>query len=189
MLGNYVPDSVEFSLFGIQAEGFAEDSAIRISRDSVGVSLRRAMDGSTTAKLDKYVPYRVSVFLQNTSPTNDWFHLVYKMYETYGADFKMPLLAIDKSGQTKLFATDVVFEKVPDTDLDNKIGTSEWVFICVQPTFTKGGNVSPDELIETLQLLEGALSIAGMFGINFSNFESKIRDFGASSLAKLKQIF
>lgn len=189
VVGNYTPSAVEVSLFGIKAEGFSPDSTVKVTRDSVSVTLQRATDGTATARLDKFVPYKVSVFLQNSSPTNSWFHLIYKMYETYGADFKMPLMVQDKSGDTRLFGTDVFFEKVPDTDFGNTMGTSEWVFLVVSPSFTKGGNVDPNEIIETLQMLDGAIRVAGMFGISLGGFESKISEFGSDAVSKLKEMF
>lgn len=188
-LGSYVPSAVEASLFGITIDEFAKESMILIKKEDVTVKLQRAIDGTATARFDKYVPYRVTFSLQSTASANSWLHLIYKLYETYGADFKMPLSIKDKSGDTSFFCTDVFFESVPDTNLTRNVETSEWVFLCVNPSFTKGGNVDPSEIIETLQALDTALRVANMFGINLNNFASKIESYSTDAMNKIKEMF
>ena len=53
------------------------------------------------------------------------------------------------------------------------------VILCVAPSYTYGGNVEPDQIIETLQLLAGALEVANMFGINLSGFTDQLTSFPA----------
>lgn len=189
VIGNYVPSAVDVSLFGIEINEFSAESMVLIQKEDVTVSLQRAIDGTATARFDKYPPYRVTLNLQSTASANSWLHLIYKLYETYGADFKMPLSIKDKSGDTSFFCTDVFFENVPDTALTNKVENSEWVFLCHRASFTKGGNVDPSQIIETLQALDTALRVADMFGINLDNFSSKIEGYTQTAMTKLKEFF
>lgn len=188
-VGNYAPSLVEVSLFGIEVEGFSPDSVVTITKDEVTNTHRTAMDGSANVFLNKYGVYRVNVTIQNTSGSNSWLHLIYKLYEKYGADFKMPLSIKDKSGDTTFFSVNTYFENVPETAFTSEVGSSEWTFLCFSPKFTKGGNVPNDALIETLQMLDGAISIAGMFGVSLSGFKNQIGNYVSDATDKLKEMF
>ena len=189
MIGSYVPSAVEASLFGIEIKGYTPDEAILIEKEEATVSLTFAQDGSATANLSKSSPYRVSISLQSTSATNTWFHLIYKLYERYGVDFKMPLYITDKNGDTSFFATEVFFENIPSVNKNKEVATHIWTFLCVNPSFTIGSNVDPDQIVQTLHMLYSALRVADMFGVDLSSFKSSIQDFSSSAVTKLKEMF
>lgn len=188
-VASYAPSLVEVSLFGVQMEGFSSESVVRIAKEEVTTTLEVAQDGSAKASVNKHVPYRVTVSLQSTSSSNSWLHLIYKLYERAGVEFRMPLSIQDKSGDTNFFCTDVFFESVPDKEFSNTITVSEWTFLCVSPKYTYGGNVEPDQIIETLQLLAGALEVADMFGINLDSFNDQLVAFQQGAVSKLKEMF
>lgn len=188
-VGNYVPSAVEVSLFGVQATGFSPTNVVTIEKEEQSYTFTRAQDGSATATLDKFAPYRVTIHLMSTSSTNTWFHLIYKLFENYGVEFKMPLLVKDTSGDTSFFATDVFFETVPPRELSSEIQTVEWSFICFNPVFTHGSNVEPNQIIETLNLLHTALRVANMFGVDVSGFGNKIKGYADEASSKLKEMF
>lgn len=188
-VGSYVPSAVEVSLFGVTIDDFSPESIVRIEREEPSYSFERAQDGSATASLDKYAPYRVTLTLQQTGGSNTWIHLIYKLFEKHGVEFKMPLYIKDKSGDTSFFATDVFFETVPPRDFTNEISVVEWSFICFAPSFTHGGNVEPNQILETLNLLDKALTLANMSGVNLSGFKDKIKGFATDATTKLKEMF
>lgn len=188
-VASYAPSLVEVSLFGVQMEGFSSESVVRITKEEVTTTLEIAQDGSSKATVNKHTPYRVTVSLQSTSSANSWLHLIYKLYERAGVEFKMPLSIKDKSGDTNFFCTDVFFETVPDKEFNSTISVSEWSFLCVAPSYTYGGNIEPNQIIETLQLLAGALEVANMFGINLSGFTDQLTSFQQGAVSKLKGMF
>lgn len=188
-VGSYVPSAVEVSLFGVQIEDFSPESIVTIEKEEMSYSFDRAQDGSATATLDKFAPYRVTLHIQSTGSSNTWLHLIYKLFEKYGIEFKMPLYIKDKSGDTSFFATDVFFETVPSRQFTNEITTVEWSFICFSPSFTHGSNVEPNQIIETLNLLDKALSVANMFGVDLNGFKGKIKDYADTATSKLKEMF
>lgn len=188
-VGNYVPSAVKVSLFGVSVDMFDTESMARITRAQDTTTFKRGMDGSATAVLDSTAPYTVSIFLQQTSGANSWFHLIYKLYERFGVEFKMPLSITDESGDTRFFCTDVFFENEPDTNLNGTLVPVEWRFGCFAPSFTKGGNVPTNQLIETMQLLTTALSLADMAGINLDSFSRFTEGAIKSTTALLKDRF
>ena len=188
-VGSYVPSAVEASLFGIEVTGFSPSSIVTIEKDEPTFTFERAMDGSATAVVDKFAPYRVTLHLMSTSSDNNWFHLIYKLFEKYGIEFKMPLLIKDKSGDTSFFSTDVFFETVPPRELSNEITTVEWSFICFKPNFTHGSNVDPNQIVATLTMLDTALNLASMAGVDLSSFGSKIKGYADEATSKLKDMF
>ena len=188
-VGNYAPSLVEVSLFGIEIDGFSKENAVTITKETVTNTHRKAMDGTTNVFLNKHSAYKVTITLQTTSGSNSWLHLIYKLYEKYGVDFKMPLSVVDKSGDSRFFCTDVYFESVPDTEFGSSISNSEWVFICHNPSYTKGGNVPVNDIIDTLQMLDGALRVANMFGVDLTSFSGKIDKFANEATERLRSIF
>ena len=189
MIGSYVPSAISVSLFGVDVEGFAEDEAVLIEKEKETVSLTVAQDGTATANLDKTSAYRVTVSLASTSPTNTWFHLIYKLYERYGIEFRMPLYMVDKNGDTTFFATEVFFENIPSVNKGKTLATHQWVFLCINPSYTIGSGVNPDQLIKTLHMLDSALRVADTFGIDLTSFKDSVQDFAGSAVKTLKEMF
>ena len=189
MIGSYVPSAVEASLFGVEISGYSPTEAILIEKENPTVSLTYAQDGTATANLNKFSPYRVSISLQSTSATNTWFHLIYKIYERYGVEFRMPLYIKDKNGDTSFFATEVFFENIPSINKNNQVATHVWVFLCADANLTIGSNVDPDQIVNTLHMLDSALRLADMFGINLSSFKDSIQSYSSEALTKLKGMF
>lgn len=189
IVASYTPSSVECSILGILLEGFTPDKIVEITKDEATNTIKKAMDGSITTTLNSKPTYKVTFYLQSTSPSNDWIHLLHKLAELHGNVFKMPILIKDKSGSTFFFSSDLVFDNVPTTSLTNKTEESAWSFTCANCSFTKGGNVEDYQLLETLQYLKQALEIADMFGFNLGEFESKISQFSTSAFNQLKNKF
>ena len=188
-VGSYVPSQVSVSLFGVTIDGFSPTNIVTIDKEEATYTVEMAMDGSVTASLDKFAPYRVTMFLQSTSSANTWLHLVYKLFERYGAEFKMPLYIRDRSGDTSFFCTDVLFETVPSRELSNEITIVEWSFLCFAPNFKHGSNEDPNTIITTLNMLQSALTVASMFGVDLSSFSGQIKEYADNGVAQLKEMF
>lgn len=181
IIGEYRPSAVDISLFGVSTELMSDDVFARIEEIDVTSKVKRSMGSSSMIITDSETPYRVTINLSSASGSNLWIHLLYKIYVKYGADFKMPLSIKDKSGDTSFFSSNTYFEGLPPTELGTGLTQSSWSFICFTPSFTKGGNTPPHQIVETLQMLDSVLSAADSFGIDFSNFTTYIENFIATS--------
>ena len=167
----YVPSDVDANILGITIEGWADGEFINISPESPSFTFKRAMDGTTQATLNKFQTYSVKFTLHQSSPSNTWLHLVYKLFRRYGLAFAMPLLIRDKSGSTTFFATDVWIEKEPDSSFGTSLGTSTWEFRCNNASYTKGGNGDNSLVVEIISAVTAAITIAGNLGVDLGEFQ------------------
>lgn len=96
---------------------------------------------------------------------------------------------VDKNGDTTFFATEVFFENIPSVNKGKTLATHQWVFLCVNPSYTIGSGVNPDQLIKTLHMLDSALRVADTFGIDLTSFKDSVQDFAGSAVKTLKEMF
>lgn len=167
----YAPSEVDANVLGIGVEGWANGEFISITPESPSFTFKRAMDGSTQAKLNRYQSYLVTLTLDQSSPTNTYLHLVYKLFRRYGMPFALPLLIRDKSGSTTFFATDVWIENEPSTSFSTTLTTAKWEFRCQNASYTKGGNGDNNMAVEIVSAITTAVGLAGVLGVDFGDFE------------------
>jgi len=170
----YSPSDVKASVLGFDVTGYAEGAFIKIAPDAKTFSFKRAMDGSTMAIQNKFQTYTVTFSLQQSSPTNTWFHLLYKLFKRHGVAFIMPVLIKDTSGNTSFFATDCWFEGEPSSDFSNTLGTVEWVIKCNEGSYTRGGNGDTPIILAIIGAVQTALAVAGNLGVDLGDFEGAL---------------
>ncbi len=167
----YRPSSVSASIVGVPIEGFIKGTFIDIERQDAAFTTRKATDGTVAVFVDKYATYTVSFYLQSTSPANNWLHLMFKLFMSYGISFKMPIMISDKSGSTTFFATDCYFETEPPTAFSDVVESVEWRIICHDGSYTKGGNIQDNDLVEAIQTIVQVVSLAGLVGMDLGELE------------------
>ena len=182
----YAPSEVDASILGIKIEGWDDGEFISIKPESPAFTYKRAMDGSSQATLNKFQTYLVTFNLAQSSPSNTWLHLLFKLFRSKGIAFAMPILIRDGRGSTSFFATDCWFETEPDTRFGNTLGNATWTIRCYNAIYTKGGNGDNGTAIDIILAIQAALALAGNLGVDLGEFgsvlgkavESKLGSFG-----------
>lgn len=162
----YRPSSVKASVVGVPVEGFVNGTFLTIEKQDMTFTSRKAPDGTVAVFVDGKPTYNISFFLQSTSASNTWLHLMFKLFMSYGVSFKMPVMISDASGSTSFFGTDCYFETEPNTSFSDTVETVEWRIVCHDGAYTKGGNIEDNDLIEAIQTIVQVVSLAGLVGID-----------------------
>jgi hypothetical protein len=158
----YSPSDISITFAGVQIEGFSADNVVRINRIDPIYTSKRAMDGSVSVTKQKYSKWQVSIFLAQSSESNDLLNGVQKLL--FSADIKelqyLPLIIKDNSGTTMFFAKDVWIEQLPELEFGQSLATREWVFMCNDVECIIGGNAEDlsgiTEAVAVISLLQTA---------------------------------
>ena len=188
LLHSYVPSATRVKLFGINVEGFGTTNLFEIERDAPATTFRKAMDGSHTAFVDKYGSYRINVYVMQSSEANTWLHLIFKAYQKFGADLKIPLEIEDKSGKLHFTSMDCFFETEPTVTRGSELGEVVWTFVCHNGAYNIAGNSSVDDLYDKLASIIRLIEIGGLIGIDFSDFTDKIMESADTAMTRLRTL-
>jgi len=158
----YSPSDISITFAGVPIEGFSSDNVVRINRIDPVYTSKRAMDGSVAVTKQKYSKWQVSIFLAQSSQSNDLLNGVQKLL--FSADIKalqfLPLIIKDNSGTTMFFAKDVWIEQLPELEFGQSLATREWVFMCNDVECIIGGNAEDlsgiTEAVAVISLLQTA---------------------------------
>ena len=158
----YSPSDISITFAGVPIEGFSSDNVVRINRIDPIYTSKRAMDGSVAVTKQKYSKWQVSIFLAQSSQSNDLLNGVQKLL--FSADIKelqyLPLIIKDNSGTTMFFAKDVWIEQLPELEFGQSLATREWVFMCNDVECIIGGNAEDlsgiTEAVAVISLLQTA---------------------------------
>lgn len=158
----YSPSDISITFAGVPIEGFSSDNVVRINRIDPIYTSKRAMDGSVSVTKQKYSKWQVSIFLAQSSQSNDLLNGVQKLL--FSADIKalqyLPLIIKDNSGTTMFFAKDVWIEQLPELEFGQSLATREWVFMCNDVECIIGGNAEDlsgiTEAVAVISLLQTA---------------------------------
>lgn len=167
-LYSYVPSKVEVKIFGIELVGLAKDSFISIERIDNSLTFRKAMDGSHTAFVDEYGTYRVTINLSQVSESNEFLHIIQKLYTITRGNVKMPLTISEKSskagvlGATSFLSLDTFFENEPSSEYGADVGARSWVFICNNAHYAVRGTSDTGLIADSLRYV---VKLIDMYGI------------------------
>jgi len=158
----YSPSDISITFAGVPIEGFSSDNVVRINRIDPIYTSKRAMDGSVSVTKQKYSKWQVSIFLAQSSESNDLLNGVQKLL--FSSDIKelqyLPLIIKDNSGTTMFFAKDVWIEQLPELEFGQSLATREWVFMCNDVECIIGGNAEDlsgiTEAVAVISLLQTA---------------------------------
>lgn len=191
MLYTYVPSLVKCFVFGVELVGISKDSIVTIEREESVYTFRKAQDGSQVAFVDNNPTYRVSIFLDQTSSSNEFLHTIFKLHERSGVNLKIPLAINEgvQSGGTQFSSYDCFFETEPMSEFTSDTTTREWVFICHNSSYTLRGTANRVFLTGALSATIRLIEMSDSFGIDLSNIENEIAR-GADFLQEqLKSLF
>lgn len=172
----YVPSDVTLNVLGLDVEGYTDGTFISIQPEKQTYSFRRTFDGSTMAIRDKWQTYKLTITLHQTSPSNNWLHLLYTLFKEYNIPFVIPILMRDKSGSTTFFASDCWFEKEPVANFGSQVGDTAWEIRCNNGVMRLGGNGGVGAVFEIVAAIQGALALAGNLGIDLGIFQESLEN-------------
>ena len=188
-LYSYVPSSVRCKIFGASVDGYSDSNIFDIERDAVATTFRKAQDGSHTAFLDKFGSYRVKLYVSQASEANTWLHLIFKLYQKIGAEFKIPFQIEDGSSGLRFTALDVFFENEPRTVRQKEISVVEWDFVCHNAAYNIEGHGESNDLAEVVSSIVRLIELSELVGVDLSILQDKISSTLDSSLSKLMERF
>lgn len=190
-LYTYAPYLVEVSIFGIKLKGLSPSTMAEIVRDKPSATYRKAQDGTMTVFRDRYATHKVSVHIDQTSESNTILHLIYKLYQTTGVEFKIPIIVSEKTemGGTQFTAFDCFFESEPDTTFADTSGDKVWTFICHNGSYSQAGTYEESDLFESIQTIITVIETASAFGLNLGVLQDKLTTSFNNTMSKAKALF
>ena len=197
-LYSYVPSQVKVSVFGIDLVGLAKDSFISIERIDNLVSFRKAQDGSHTGFVDSYGSYRITITLSQVSESNEFLHLIQKLYKVLGTNLRMPIsiretasLAVSNQGTT-FSASDCFFETEPSSEFGAELGNRTWTLICHDGSYDIRGTSEASfvaESLSTIMSLIGYMGMAESMGFTAPKIMNMVQQGIDSAETRLKNLF
>lgn len=191
MIYSYVPSLVKCRIFGVELEGLSKESFVTIERINDVTTFRKAMDGSHTAFTDKFGDYRVTFNINQVSESNEFLHILFKLYQKVGINLKIPLEVeekIDKGG-TKFTAFDCFFENEASSEFTNDAVPKTWIFVCHNGAYTQRGTTDVGSIVTALQSVVRLVELSSAVGIDLSSIQDKIGDGVVMMSEKLKNLF
>lgn len=188
---SYVPSAVKVKIFGIVLDSLAKDDFVTIERIDEVTTFREAPDGTRTAFLNKFGTYRVSINVEQTSPDNEWLHLLFKLYQKSGINIMMPLEVSESvaEGGTTFVSLDTFFEVESSSIFSSTTTPKHWVFICHNASYIQRGTSEGFAMADTLQTIVSLIELSENFDLDLSSIQNKITDTYNNVSDKLKNLF
>ncbi len=176
MLYTYRPSSVKCYLFGIELKGLSKETLLSIERVNESVTMRKAQDGSHTAFTDSVGSYRVTFHIDQTSSSNEFLHIVYRLHQRLGLNLKIPLRISENtgSGGTQFNSFETFFETEPNAEFMSDTVARQWTFICNNANYNLRGTGDRGFITKALQGLVQLIGISEAAGIDMTNIEDLI---------------
>jgi len=170
-LYTYSPSDISITFAGVPIDGFDASNVVRIKRIDPIYTSKRAMDGTVAVTKQKYSKWQVSIFLAQSSDSNDLLNGIQKLL--FSSNIKamqfLPLIIKDNSGTTMFFAKDVWIEQLPELEFGQSLAVREWVFMCNDVECIIGGNA------EDLTGITEALAIVSLLQSAYEGSKSVVR--------------
>lgn len=191
MLYTYIPSAIKCRVFGIELEGLSKDTIVTIERQEPLYSFRKAQDGSQVAFTDSVATFRVTMYVEQVSPSNEFLHTLYKLQEKVGANLKMPVSVIEdrKGGGTAFTAFDCFFEAEPMAEFTEDSTSRQWTFICHNASYTLRGTNDAGFLTDALRGIIRVIELAQAADIDLTVIEETIDAAMRATQKKLKELF
>lgn len=172
-LFTYSPIDVTITVGGFHSvTGYADGTFVRITKDMKPFMKQRAMDGELSRMYADDDGYTVEISLQQSSPTNNIFSMLYNI-DTTTSMGKVPLFIKDGRGQTTFMAATAWIEQIPEVTFSNSMEIRTWRFGCADAALTIGGNGDTSTIEDSLLMGSSFLPVLKAFGLFNDNKQIK----------------
>lgn len=137
---NYSPSLVTMSFRDINVVGIAESTFVEVERNEDGFSTQAGANGDVTRTRNLNRTGKVTITLQQASPTNDLLTSAYRLDELTGSGYGAIQIK-DLSGTAVCEATHAWILKLPKMERAKESGSVIWVFECADLKLYVGGNL------------------------------------------------
>ena len=165
------PSEFKLNIIGVNVEGFTKGTFITVTRNDPTFSQKRSLKGKTQVRKNSKSFYTFKFTLDSGVSSNAWIHTLYKMQESYGIAFPIPVLFRDKTGTSTFFCKAAYFQE-PEVSFGTDNTTREWSLICNEVSHVIGSNQQDDKIASILGTITSAINVAGAFGIDIGQFTS-----------------
>ena len=183
----YVPDDVTVSLFGIPLKGFSKDDSIVIERQTPSSDTDRAFDGSGTTYIDQFGFFKVTVKLDQTSESNSFLNIIFRLFRKCGGNLRMPLIVHDKNSGTTFTSLDTFFDGEPQATWGDKNTPYSWTFQCENPSYSISG-YDDGAILKSLEMVLNMLDMADKVGFDLTAITDKIKASATTMVGKLDSL-
>lgn len=135
---NYDPKLVVVTFAGIQIQGYAAGTFVRVEREVDAYSKEAGSAGDVTRVRSRNRSGSVTVTLQAEAPTNDLLTVRAKLDELSNAG-SGALMVKNINGTTICQAKDAWIRKMPNVEYADAANPREWVLDCAELNMTVGG--------------------------------------------------
>ena len=125
----YAPDSISLSLGGVLITGYAPDSIVKHERNADSFTKRVGADGKVTRTASADRSGRITITLQQASPSNTYLQSLLLADEA-GLAGTVPYLMKDNNGLTTHASGYAWVVRQADDDHTNEAGDREWILDC-----------------------------------------------------------
>ena len=176
-VATYAPSEFKLSILGADVIGFSNGVFASLERTDPVFGYRRAIDGRVNVFIKKNATRRLTFTIERTSPSNTWIHLLFNLFTEYGISFKIPIFFKDQSGETSFFATECYFEEEPTINFSEDVDGVTWTIVCFDGKPVIGGNVADSDSSKAINLIQNALSISSLVGVDLSSLKNKASEY------------
>lgn len=134
----YDPSQVAFNVGGIDTNGFADGTFIKIARNKDAWTTVVGSDGEGTRVKSVDISGTITCTLSQSSPSNDYFSSLATKDESSSSG-SVPLLLKDANGTTLVKVKVGWVKKKPDSEFSNANSNREWVFESTAIQYDVGG--------------------------------------------------
>lgn len=136
----YDPKRVIITLGSHIFSGYAEDTFISIEPSGDGTASVAGADGEVARALNHNPLARVTITLQQTSPSNDFLSDLFNMDKASGGSGVVPFQMADLRGTTVVAASQAWVVQWPTIENGASVGDREWLLDAVITQMQVGGN-------------------------------------------------
>lgn len=135
----YDPAQVIVNVGGRDISGFADGTFVRCARNADAFTLAVGADGESTRAKSNNRSGRITITLQQSSPSNDYLNSLAEADEKTNSG-AVPAMVKDALGTTKANAKKAWVVKRPDGENAKEVQNREWVLETGNLEYDVGGN-------------------------------------------------
>lgn len=141
LLGTFDPGRIIIVFNGVQIQGYAPDTFVKISRDNDSFDDEAGAAGDVVRIASRDRRGNIEITLLNASPSNDILSGFVSSDEDGGVGMVGSALVKDLNSTARAEAAEAWIKKPSDLGYGSKAENTTWIIRCANLTLRPGGNV------------------------------------------------